>query len=998
MQDQPPRDIASDYVDSSVPVPATLPLPHEEVFPIEKAFGHDDPYSIYNWELFFHVPLLIADRLRRNQRFEEARRWFHFIFDPTDGSPQDGIARFWKFLPFHREANSTKTIQEELSEMGPEMVRQITEWQNDPFNPHLIARLRHTAYQKTVVMKYIESLIAWGDQLFQRDTIESINEATQLYILAAEILGPRPQRLPRRGQVPIKTFDEINDALDPFSNALVELETRMVGTGLSRDLTVRSANGRVSFRSIAFNPPRPVIDPPRPPTIKTLCFCIPKNDQLLGYWDTVADRLFKIRHCMNIEGVVRELPLFEPPIDPALLVRAAAAGVDLDNVLNDLNAPLPHYRFLTMLSKATELCGEVRGLGAALLAALEKRDGEELALLRSSHEIQLLKAVREVKKQQIGEAKRNLEGLRRNRELVEIRRSYYQNVVAEGLSEHEHAQLDKLEEANEQQQEAMKSEIHAQELSELPNVTATVGFPSSSVGTTYGFSNYVAGVQAHSKALSLQASQLTYEGTNSSIMGGHQRRADDWKLQERLAAKELQQIDKQILASEIRLAIAEKDLENHDLQVENAKAVEETMRGKFTNQELYDWMVGQVSAIYFQSYQLALRVAKRAERAFRFELGLQDSDFVQIVYWDSLKKGLLAGDHLYHDLKRMDVAYLDQNSREYELTKYVNLLQVAPEALVRLRATGKCTFEMHEELFDMDGPGHYFRRIKSVAVSIPCVVGPYTSVNCKLNLQRSATRRSSKIANGGYIPARIEDEAFRDPFGSLQAIVTSSAQNDSGLFETNLRDERYLPFEGAGVISKWQLELSADPSKKEPCQFNYNTISDVILHIRYTAREGGSPLRGGAIKHLTDHVEGVGSVRLFSMRHEFPTEWAKFQSQAPVSTQRFGLALNLKPEHYPFWSTGRLNGVVRVDIWARSTAVPVPSSMDIFQSADPNDNNKKGTLFKDTTLGNLLIGPLTDVKFKQPNGNLEEVPTGELTIFCVDKAMSDLWVAVTWRE
>ncbi len=37
------------------------------------------------------------------------------------------------------------------------------------------------AYQKPVVMKYIDNLISWGDQLFQRDTIESINEATLLY-------------------------------------------------------------------------------------------------------------------------------------------------------------------------------------------------------------------------------------------------------------------------------------------------------------------------------------------------------------------------------------------------------------------------------------------------------------------------------------------------------------------------------------------------------------------------------------------------------------------------------------------------------------------------------------------------------------------------------------------------------------------------------------------------------------------------------------------------
>ncbi|MBA3494224.1 MAG: hypothetical protein H0T87_08970 [Gammaproteobacteria bacterium] len=38
-------------------------------------------------------------------------------------------------------------------------------------------------------------------------------------------------------------------------------------------------------------------------------------------------------------------------------------------------------------------------------------------------------------------------------------------------------------------------------------------------------------------------------------------------------------------------------------------------------------------------------------------------------------------------------------------------------------------------------------------------------------------------------------------------MVTSSGQDDSGLFETNLRDEPYLPFEGAGVISTWRLEM-----------------------------------------------------------------------------------------------------------------------------------------------------------------------------------------------
>ena len=60
----------------------------------------------------------------------------------------------------------------------------------------------------------------------------------------------------------------------------------------------------------------------------------------------------------------------------------------------------------------------------------------------------------------------------------------------------------------------------------------------------------------------------------------------------------------------------------------------------------------------------------------------------------------------------MEMAYHDLNQREYELTKHVSLLQIDPLALVQLRATGSCLFTMPEEVFDLDCPGHYFRRIK----------------------------------------------------------------------------------------------------------------------------------------------------------------------------------------------------------------------------------------------------------------------------------------------
>src|SRR5262249_27868909 len=119
--------------------------------------------------------------------------------------------------------------------------------------------------------------------------------------------------------------------------------------------------------------------------------------------------------------------LFAPPIDPALLVRATAAGLDLSTALADLDAPLPHYRFATMVQKANELTADVKGLGAALLAALEKQDGEALARLRQGHESAVLEAVREVRRMQLDDAQLVIDGLEKNIDTVTLRRDYYQS-------------------------------------------------------------------------------------------------------------------------------------------------------------------------------------------------------------------------------------------------------------------------------------------------------------------------------------------------------------------------------------------------------------------------------------------------------------------------------------------------------------------------------------------------------------------------------------------
>jgi hypothetical protein len=205
-------------------------------YPVDEIdFSSGGAYSTYNWELFFHIPLLIATRLSKDQKFSQAQEWFHYIFDPTDTSPDFSVPqRFWKTKPFmevyESEDSKPKPILEilKLLNEGDETITaQVEEWRNNPFNPHIIARMRLTAYQRTVVMKYIDNLIAWGDQLFRRDTIESINEATQVYMLAAEILGERP-RIIEAKDVTERTYIQLQEeGLDAFGNAMMAIEDRL---------------------------------------------------------------------------------------------------------------------------------------------------------------------------------------------------------------------------------------------------------------------------------------------------------------------------------------------------------------------------------------------------------------------------------------------------------------------------------------------------------------------------------------------------------------------------------------------------------------------------------------------------------------------------------------------------------------------------------------------------------------------------------------------------
>jgi receptor-binding and translocation channel-forming TcA subunit of Tc toxin len=957
--------------------PANSDLVHVESFHKEIDVDEHRPYANYNWELFFHIPLTIAAHLSKNQRFAESQRWFHYIFDPTSNDLSvDPPFRFWKFLAFRKEGDS-KQIDEIVrllsiprADLSPEDQLRQTDIlngynaiRNKPFQPHAVARTRHLAYQYSVVMKYLDNLIAWGDHLFQQDTIESINEATQRYVLAANLLGPRPQRVPPRGMARPKTFAQLRqEGLGPIGNALVELEGQFPFNLAAPNSGSPGAGDANAVFGIG----------------RTLYFSVPRNEKMLGYWDLVADRLFKIRNSMNIAGVVRPLALFDPPIDPGMLVKAAAAGIDISSVVNGLNQPTGPVRCMILIQKALELCNEVRSFGGALLSAMEKGDAEHLALIRQRHEIQIQQTAKDVSFLKWQSARDATESLLTSRAASLEKLHYYQRLLdlpADPNAPDDLA-LDRSELTEENFDEAHDALVKQYDkdltLQKLPNLKIAGGnSPGSQSGASgqgrlYLNANEDAEINQHlptarderfaSNVIDTVASGVTMIpsinvdahfwglGIHSKVFDGvslgtvsriaaeilrtlasneeaqagmvgrtavYERRADEWLLQYNLTAHELMQIGRQILTSLIAEQIAYHEYLSVQQQIANSQEVDQFLHDKFTNEELHLWMQGEISRLYYEYYRFAFDTARRAERTMKQELmrpELDSQDFVKFNYWDGGRKGLLSGEALHLDLKRMEMAYYDNNKRELELTRHVSLRQLDPLALLTLKATGSCTVTIPEWLYDLDCPGHYMRRIKNVALSIPCVVGPYTSVNCALSLLKSSLRKSP-IAGDDYLRQGTEDDRFVDYIVAAQSIVTSSSNNDGGMFETNLRDERFLPFEGAGAESAWKLEL---PMPQDYPAFDYATISDVILHIRYTARQGVEPGKvRTALDDLLRQASQSNLALLFSLRHDFPTEWSAFVNGED------DFSATIRKDYFPYFTQGKPITVVGLELYGQ---------------------------------------------------------------------------------
>ncbi|WP_232370375.1 hypothetical protein [Xenorhabdus lircayensis] len=255
-------------------------------------------------------------------------------------------------------------------------------------------------------------------------------------------------------------------------------------------------------------------------------------------------------------------------------------------------------------------------------------------------------------------------------------------------------------------------------------------------------------------------------------------------MQYKQAEWKVNSIDQQINVQNLQLTAATKRLAQVEAEQQKSLGLLDYFSSRFTNESLYTWMISQLSNLYLQVYDAVSSLCLSAEASLQYEMGSEQT-IIEGNSWNDHYQGLMSGETLKLALQRMERAYVEQNSRLQEITKTISLKELKKELWIKdletLKQHSAITFNLQEADFIKD----------------------------------------------------------------YHNISLSNGMNDSGMFTLNFDDERFLPFEGAGVESSWTFAFTNQTQ-------NIDSLTDVILHVRYTAKVGSSAFGNAVQKLLTE--------------------------------------------------------------------------------------------------------------------------------------------------
>lgn len=831
---------------------------------VYKSINLNDPARIYLDEYHLHLPFQIAEYQNEAGLYEEAMASLSQIYNIMGANEQERQV----YPAFDEGAGS----------------REIGSWLEDPFNPFAMADLNKEIYLLHVKFAHVKNLLDWADQLFTQDTPESVNRARELYELAAKVLNMHEwpqdacdlewhsfrshpqsdnyfaaedrakiddlireiQKLPHQNLAPQISNILSSSKMSPFKIAALEkIKNEYASQSTLEDILTISdgsdidedqqALGLAHISDATLTALEDITIGDELPDL-FLGFCIPMNPMVNLFRWRIQSNLDKIRTNRNYAGMQRELQPYAIPVDPTKMVKGTTSeGFAFEQFIP--STPPPIYRYSFLLERSKYLISVAQQFENSMLSSIEKEEQESYSYMRAKQDIKLEQGnvtLQGLRCQESEDLKTQADN-QKNRAIFQ--NSYYDDLIQQGLIFWEES--------------AIENQVKV-----LDAYGVGMGWQAI---TTLG--NLVSGLGGD-----VPGTVAAYYGAKANLAqtrASFARREQEWIFQKKLSNWDITLADDGVRIANDRINIVNQENNIAHTRLEFANDVVEFLGNKFTGRELYRWMNKNLQKLYHEQLNLATATARVAQNALEFER--QTSlDFIGHEYWDDERRGLLAAERLLSDINKMEQFRLSTASRKKEIEKTISLASMMPAEFQRFRETGVLEFATLPQWFDRDFPGHYMRLIRDVRLTVLALLSSNEGIHATLS-------------NPGISRVMVS-EPFEEPsiiYRYPESIAISSPYSATGLFELRQDDPMLLPFEGSGVATSWHLEMPKGANR-----FDYDTIADILVTIRYTALEDKSYREKVLADMGQDELGYVATeaVRYFSLRDEFPDQWYYFNN------------------------------------------------------------------------------------------------------------------------
>lgn len=781
--------------------------------PIEHLSGDDlmdfaGAYYLYFLELFLYLPWLVAYRLNKEEQFDEALHWLAYLFDPMRQQGESGHPPFWNAVPLVPHLVDTE-----------EDVSHATRAPNDP---HQIGLSHPVHLRKALYLQYLDILLSRADSAYRQLTPDALVVAKLGYVQVLDLLGPRPDVQTVDTWAPIK-LKALSDATNP---ELRNFEQRLLMREQYLLENPRPQFGGPHPQVVPQLCLRPWADDPSLPTVDNPYLRLPFNPELVQRWDLAESRLYNLRHNLDMAGNALHLPLFAPPLDPRALLAARAAGLSGAALNQYLNPSIAPTRFNFLYAHCMNAVEVVIQFGATLLSLIERKEQAEYLELQQQQAWNLAKIAVDIQVQAGETDNKNELALKASQNIIQQRVGYYQNLTMfpEEISAGASSLSSRVARIT-----AMTIESGGELLKLLPNI----------FGVAAGGSRSEAAARAAALLTSSTAMVASDTADTLSYKAQFDRRAQEWQQALDQATLEAAQVQAQLDAFQEQKKATRLQLRMAQTSLEQAKATHDYLLGnkRFGKSQTYDWLNNQFTRLYGQAFNFAQSLCQATEAAWRYEQAdYRRPSVFNASAWNASYRGLGAGESLKLGLLELNTRRLLSNERDLEIRKTVSLRQLKDkdsdstinkpwaDILADLLSTGSCEFELTQKMFEADYPGHYLRRIKTISVFLPVLLGPYEDVRATLAQTYSTVQMDAA--------GTVAKENLR----ASQQIALSSGIDDSGMFSLNFQDEQYLPFEYTGAVSKWQLTFPGHGGTQKAM---LESLTDIIVKFSYTSRRGG---------------------------------------------------------------------------------------------------------------------------------------------------------------